>query len=145
MPAIHILHNIKNTTMQVYNYLKLFLVIIQTVIAMPKKQDICPGSPAWKHAKCKMLVTFQNNCSAVASEIILRLTSSAWIDPHNQGTYELLSQHENLISGQRITGGGQYTDLFTFSLDPGSDRDSGSCQVTACSESQVFSILDFYK
>ena len=107
----------------------------------------CPGSPAWKHASCKMIIKFQNTpCSTVQSEISLRLTSPSWIDPHNQGVYTQLEQSSDskggsLIKGQRLTGNQKYTDLFAFSLKP--DSDGSGCHVSACSESQVFSILDF--
>lgn len=106
----------------------------------------CPGSSAWTHAKCKMTVRFQQPCSTVISEINLRLTSPTWIDPHNRGTYSQISStpmspEHVLIKGSRLTGDGKYTDLFTFYTTD--LNESGSCEVHACSESQVFSILDF--
>lgn len=100
----------------------------------------CPGSPAWKHAKCEMKLHFHQSCTAVQSEINLRITSSAWIDPHNAGTYTQISAQNDTIQGSRQTGDGKYTDLFNFSF---SDVADSSCQVVACSESQVFSILDY--
>merc|ERR1711988_1669131 len=47
--------------------------------------------------------------------------------------------NSTVLSTQRVTGDGKYTDLQKFTLTT-----SGSgCSVAACSESQVFSILDF--
>lgn len=108
----------------------------------------CPGSPAWTNAKCKMTVLFQQPCTTVISEINLRLTSSTWIDPHNRGTYTQLSSSRNssnhiLVKGSRLTGDGKYTDLFTFYTTDKNSSSHPQCEVNACSESQVFSILDF--
>jgi len=109
----------------------------------------CPGSPAWTHAKCKMTVKFQQPCKTVISEINLRLTSPKWTDPHNRGTYTQLSSsrispNHMLVKGSRLTGDGKYTDLFTFyTIEKSSSSSSEQCEVNACSESQVFSILDF--
>jgi len=90
-------------------------------------------------------------CSIVAAEIRARLTDEHWIDPHNRGTYTLLNDTGKnsdsgddgatiVIQGKRLTGKQNYTDLFAFSL---SSDGASSCNVQACSESQVFSILDF--
>lgn len=117
----------------------------------------CPGSPSWQHAKCSMTVSFPSNtCAQVKEEIVLRLTQSSWIDPHNNGTYKLTSKSDggggggteaDVVTGERLTGDGKYTDKFVFTFTPeeseSSSSSSSGCQVTACSESQVFSILDF--
>jgi len=66
---------------------------------------------------------------------------NGWKDPHNGGTYTLMSgtADSQVISTKRLTGDGKYTDLQKFTLTA-----SGSgCSVSACSESQVFSILDY--
>jgi len=44
------------------------------------------------------------------------------------------------LRGNHLTGYGHYTDKFIFTFTDASD---GGCEVTACSESQVFSILDY--
>lgn len=123
------------TSQIILAFLSLFLSI-STV-----SSSSCPGSPSWKHAKCEMKVQFDQSCTAVQSEINLRLTSSAWVDPHNAGTYTQTSAAQNdTIQGSRITGDGKYTDLFNFSF---SDVADSKCEVVACSESQVFSVLDY--
>mmetsp|Transcript_14167 Transcript_14167/g.20231 ORF Transcript_14167/g.20231 Transcript_14167/m.20231 type:complete len:211 (+) Transcript_14167:95-727(+) len=112
----------------------------------------CRGSNALKYAKCLMKITFpKNSCDEVSTEIHARIQGEKeWIDPHNQGTYELdhkeLSSDKNLIYGSRRTGDGKYTDKFGFVLEPyisPTSKNHNGCEVEACSESQVFSILDF--
>eukprot|EP01083_Nonionella_stella_P194748 718082_1 len=72
----------------------------------------CPGSPSWQHAKCSMTVSFPSNtCAQVKEEIVLRLTQSSWIDPHNNGTYKLTSNSDGgteaeVVTGERLTGDG---------------------------------------
>lgn len=120
---------------------KTILILSSSLVCTSAKQDEhCPGSPAWKSAICKMTVQFQQPCTMVQSEINLRVTSPAWVDPHNAGKYAQISSRAGIIKGSRITGSGQYTDLFNFSLEDTADK---GCQVTTCSESQVFSIFDF--
>lgn len=90
-----------------------------------------------------MSVTFANNsCSDVATEMIARINGeNGWTDPHNKGTYDLLDGNStsSVIDTKRLTGDGKYTDLQRFSFAA-----SGSgCIVTACSESQVTSVVDY--
>ncbi len=111
-------------------------------------QPKCPGSPAWKHAKCVMTLKFPGaDCSTVQSEISQRLNDKSWIDPHNQGTYKQNNADASsgsVVEGERLTGDGKYTDKFMFTfVDGGTDGGASSCEVSACSESQCFSILDF--
>ena len=112
--------------------------------------DVCPGSKAWKSAKCRMKVSFSNDsCEYVELELMARLAGeNGWIDPHNHGEYKLINSYPSqssdgsnikVIEGSRLTGDRKYTDLFRFFLQ---DVTSG-CEVEACSQSQVFSILDF--
>mmetsp|Transcript_10166 Transcript_10166/g.15323 ORF Transcript_10166/g.15323 Transcript_10166/m.15323 type:complete len:198 (-) Transcript_10166:99-692(-) len=111
----------------------------------------CPGSPSWQHAKCSMMVSFPSHtCAQVREEITLRLTETSFIDPHNNGTYKLTSTTDDgsdggneVVTGERLTGDGKYTDKFVFTFTESLSSSSSGCQVTACSESQVFSILDF--
>jgi hypothetical protein len=108
----------------------------------------CPGSPSPVHASCEMTVTFpRTKCDAVREEILARLQGeNQWKDPHNGGVYTLLSDTTTTVTsvdathGSRRTGDGKYTDLFAFTF---TERESVGCTVKACSESQVFSILDF--
>merc|ERR1719424_2211059 len=63
-----------------------------------------------------------------------------WTDPHNGGTYSFSSTSESSIEGKRTTGDGKYTDKYDFSFETNA---SGGCDVSACSESQVMSVLDY--
>lgn len=92
----------------------------------------------------------QIDCKQVLEEITLRLKhENGWVDPHNNGKYELLSstgatdengQHVVLVKASRQTGSGMYTDLVNIQLKEDEDR---TCVLETCSESQVTSILDF--
>jgi len=100
----------------------------------------CPGSDAWIHAKCSMEVTFQESCNTVMTEMVARANGdSGWVDPHNGGTYSFTSTTPTDISGTRTTGDGKYTDKYDFSFEDS----NGGCKVSACSESQVNSVLDY--
>jgi len=118
------------------------LVLVMALASTAEGKIKCPPAPFISHASCKEEVTFSDSCDAVRSEISARVNGqySAWHDPHNNGTYTFTDNStETEWSLERLTGDGKYTDkiLFTFT-------DSGSgCFVTACSESQVFSILDY--
>jgi hypothetical protein len=91
----------------------------------------------------------QTECLKVLEEINLRLNhESSWVDPHNNGKYELLSsssatddngEHVVFVKASRQTGSGQYTDLLTIQL---TEREDHTCVLEACSESQVTSIFD---
>mmetsp|Transcript_2276 Transcript_2276/g.2575 ORF Transcript_2276/g.2575 Transcript_2276/m.2575 type:complete len:215 (+) Transcript_2276:120-764(+) len=111
----------------------------------------CPGSPSWQHAKCSMITIFPKGttCNLVQTEITSRILGvNGWTDPHNHGTYTLLNQVENQeenmtqITGSRLTGDGKYTDIFIFTLEDSPTNENG-CILRGCSESQVFSVLDF--
>jgi hypothetical protein len=101
----------------------------------------CPGSPFTFHAACQLEVQFSDACVVVQEEVINRVQGQydGWHDPHNNGTYTIISQSAESISLTRLTGDSRYLDkiLYTFS-----DKSAG-CYLKACSESQVFSILDF--
>ena len=66
-----------------------------------------------------------------------------WVDPHNAGTYSVMegSVEGKELHSKRVTGNKKYTDLqlFQFSESAGPKE----CVMTACSESQVTSYLDF--
>jgi hypothetical protein len=85
---------------------------------------------------------FINSCSTVQQEIKNRINGQKdgrWSDPHNNGTYTLISETVELFQIQRVTGDGKYTDLINFVFGA---VDNAQCNVFACSESQVFSIAD---
>ena len=87
-----------------------------------------------------MGVTFTDNtCHDIINEMNTRVTSDQWSDPHNGGTYSITNQTDTYLAGQRVTGDQKYTDKFDFTF---TTTDNG-CQVEACSESQVNSMLDF--
>ncbi|CAE8722588.1 unnamed protein product [Polarella glacialis] len=103
----------------------------------------CPGSSAFlHHASNHVTVTAQANCSDVMAEMEARvagIASGAWHDPHNRGTYSLLSQGDAELNFQRVTSNKKYTDKLTFTFV---DFPQGVCKISGCSESQVFSIGD---
>lgn len=113
-----------------------------SVTQLQVSNGVCPGSKAWVHAKTQLAVSFQNSCADVMKEVNLRVSSQAsgaWVDPHNKGKYTIASSTANAIHLHHLTGNGKYTDelILTFS------GSGNSCSVTACSESQVTSVLDF--
>eukprot|EP00440_Ansanella_granifera_P060462 gb/GFBE01065535.1/.p1 GENE.gb/GFBE01065535.1/~~gb/GFBE01065535.1/.p1 ORF type:complete len:177 (+),score=58.32 gb/GFBE01065535.1/:1-531(+) len=103
----------------------------------------CPGSPAFMHAKQQVKVEFsENGCKDVRDEMLARIAGkNGWVDPHNRGTYSLDGPQpsDSFLKVKRLTGDKKYTDKMLFKFEGG----QGTCQVTACSESQVFSVLDF--
>mmetsp|Transcript_6461 Transcript_6461/g.8907 ORF Transcript_6461/g.8907 Transcript_6461/m.8907 type:complete len:169 (+) Transcript_6461:147-653(+) len=119
------------------------LIIILLAFGAVAGAPSCPGSKAWIHAKCSLTATFpDSSCGDVATEIIARINGeNGWTDPHNGGTYTLTSGSEttSVLTTQRVTGNGKYTDLQKWTLS----GSGSSCEVAACSESQVTSILDF--
>jgi hypothetical protein len=134
----------------------LFLVTTVTIVSSETAESsvtdfgVCPGSAADVHAKCEMTVTFpQIECKKVLDEIDLRLKhENSWVDPHNNGKYEVLSMHskadENgkyvvFAEASRLTGSGGYTDLLNFQL---SQLEDETCVLKTCSESQGESVRD---
>jgi hypothetical protein len=105
----------------------------------PLTVTACPGSASAIHAKCEMGVQFSNSCDEVRAEIVGRIQSPTWTDPHNGGTYSLVSSNASYVSGTRLTGDKKYTDKFDFIFS----ASGTSCKVEACSESQVFSMIDY--
>lgn len=83
------------------------------------------------------------SCDAVRGEISKRVNGQygSWYDPHNNGTYSITdSSSSDSMSLSRLTGDKKYTDKMIFSY---AVMASGGCDVTACSESQVTSLLDY--
>lgn len=112
-----------------------------------KDNSPCRGSPAFVHAKCLMEITFPlMDCDNVQEEITRRIVGDyGWTDPHNNGLYQLDGSTRNgndgSIMGSHLSGNGQYTDLFGMTFTQ--DESTGNCVVSACSESQVTSVIDF--
>merc|ERR1719277_942039 len=64
---------------------------------------------------------------------------STWHDPHNNGTYSLISADTPKLQLSRLTGDRKYTDKMTLTLAEKDDQ----CMIEGCSESQSPSIADF--
>jgi len=94
------------------------------------------------HASAQVTLTADKSCDVVMAEMKARIAGQpgAWHDPHNNGQYALdASDDPSELHMHRVTGDKKYTDkqLFTFTNSP------GQCEITGCSESQVFSVADF--
>jgi len=123
-----------------------------SLLAMASSAQVCPGSPsAPVRAKCYMAVRFDQPCVRVRAEAEARIAAGPAFNPHNGGLYSLLtSSSPASLAGQRTTGSGSapthYTDRFTLTFNAsslaGGDGGEG-CLVSACSESQGLSYLDF--
>ncbi|CAJ1393614.1 unnamed protein product [Effrenium voratum] len=111
----------------------LSLLLLGTAAAMK-----CPGSKSWIHASTKVQAVADASCDDVMSEMIARVTSD-WKDPHNGGTYSVLSKADGELNLQRVTGNKKFTDKMTLTFS----QEGSQCAVNACSESQSFSIGDF--
>lgn len=98
----------------------------------------CPSSPAYVHASCKVEVSSPSSCDGVRNEILARVEGQfkKWQDPHNNGTYSVISIDESTVSLQRLTGNKKYTDKLTFSLE----SSTHGCMVYGCSESQALGL-----
>jgi len=106
----------------------------------------CPGSGAiFGHAKTQVTATAKASCVDVKAEIEARAGSKVWVDPHHGGIYSVISVTDTEIDTKRSTnpknspGGITFTDKQTFTL---SDK-AGTCEISACSESQGSSLKDF--
>lgn len=101
----------------------------------------CPSSGNPVHAGCEVEVNFQAGCDVAQAEIHARINgqmTGAWTDPHNAGNYTMLAETTELMQLQRTTGNQKYTDKINFLFKANGD----SCNLKACSRSQVFSIGD---
>jgi hypothetical protein len=94
----------------------------------------CPGSPSLVHAKCKITVRFEQPC-AVVEKVMAERVGAVHDCKTKPGTYK-----GTWRLGSRTTGDGKYVDKFKNSLAP---DDGGGCTLTACSESQSTSVLDY--
>eukprot|EP01061_Rhynchopus_euleeides_P026202 TRINITY_DN42892_c0_g1_i1.p2 TRINITY_DN42892_c0_g1~~TRINITY_DN42892_c0_g1_i1.p2 ORF type:complete len:170 (+),score=70.04 TRINITY_DN42892_c0_g1_i1:59-568(+) len=104
----------------------------------------CPGSPVGIHASCEVTATVNGSCADAFTEAKLRILLNAngsWVDPHNGGTYSIMSESTDVLNGKRLTGNKKYTDHFTMKFE--STGSSSSCNIVSCSESQSFSYLDY--
>eukprot|EP01060_Flectonema_neradi_P017786 TRINITY_DN24622_c0_g1_i1.p1 TRINITY_DN24622_c0_g1~~TRINITY_DN24622_c0_g1_i1.p1 ORF type:complete len:349 (+),score=59.85 TRINITY_DN24622_c0_g1_i1:46-1047(+) len=124
------------------------MLSVATIIAAGAAASYkCPGSSAFMYASCEVTTKVSGSCEQAVVEITARLLGlDGWTDPHNQGHYQLVSNTSSRIDGKRTTGGAphtpgkHYTDKFILTLSP---VDSNTCKISACSESQSTSALDF--
>jgi hypothetical protein len=134
-------------TVEMWNRISSFAYIFFSFLPMacsssPSSFE-CPPTPATVHAKCAMTVQFDQSCDVVRTELIARLgAENNWVDPHNQGTYTLSegSSDSNRLEASRLTGNKLYTDKLAFGFTDSSSP--SGCAVSACSVSQVTSVLD---
>eukprot|EP00435_Cladocopium_sp_Y103_P005896 s3997_g1.t3 len=105
------------------------LLLVSRVCAMK-----CPGSASFIHASAKVVAIADASCHDVHEEVLGRVKSPTWHDPHNGGTYTILSESSAEIDLKRLTGNKKYTDHLA----------GAPCgrMIMGCSESQVFSIAD---
>jgi len=122
---------------------RLVVVLVSATIALASK---CPGSAAFIHASCSVQADSATSCDNVMEEMKARIEGQykAWHDPHNNGTYKILSEDKTELlvtrtSGAKSFGGKTYTDKVLFELSQSAD----GCSVSACSESQGTSVGDF--
>lgn len=80
------------------------------------------------------------SCTEVKNEMLARVDGQydAWHDPHNNGTYSVISNGDYLELS-RTTANLQYTDKMDFTFTDGDN----TCTIEGCSESQVTSVADF--
>mmetsp|Transcript_92414 Transcript_92414/g.249301 ORF Transcript_92414/g.249301 Transcript_92414/m.249301 type:complete len:386 (-) Transcript_92414:54-1211(-) len=104
--------------------------------------EACPGSSSLVHARAQVTTTFPGTgCDDVRAEMKARIAGQGgWVDPHNGGTYTLLSESANGFSAERVTANKKYTDNMDFTFQASG---AGGCELQGCSESQVTSIADF--
>jgi len=114
--------------------------LLQLELASPSDM-LCPSTAAPLGLACGMRITTTAaaSCSTVLSEMKARVNGQygSWHDPHNNGTYSVQT-YGGTFSASRVTGNGQYTDKMIFTLSGSGD----TCQIEACSRSQVFSVAD---
>ena len=96
------------------------------------------------HAECRLTINFPSaRCDRVRAEAEARMNAGPTFDPHNGGTYSLLTSTDpSVLLGQRLTGSGSattYTDHFALTFSP----TAAGCSVTACSQSQGMSFYDY--
>lgn len=129
----------------VFAALAALLLAAASTVVSAGHESFCPGSASSVHARCSLTAEVAEPCPVALDEVRARLESGAnWMDPHNNGTYQLTHEAVSgsgyeVLEGQRRTGDGRYTDKFRLTFEPV----GSGCSVHACSESQVFSILDY--
>jgi len=126
-------------------------IVKQAPIKSPAAMK-CPGSGAiFGHARTQVTATAKASCAVVGAEIEARAGAlqrhhpARWVDPHNGGIYSVISSTDGELNTKRSTnpkhspGGITFTDKQTFTLVD----NAGTCEISACSESQGSSLKDF--
>mmetsp|Transcript_60585 Transcript_60585/g.161034 ORF Transcript_60585/g.161034 Transcript_60585/m.161034 type:complete len:184 (-) Transcript_60585:114-665(-) len=124
------------------------LVSVMSAIGLSVGTITCPGSASLVHASYQLQITSPASCEAVRSEMLARVAGqpNVWHDPHNNGTYSVVSNAGDLLElarkvGSVHHGGANNSDLMIFDFH--TETATGGCQFSGCSESQVFSIGDY--
>lgn len=123
----------------------MFAKMVVAVLLVAAAASECPGSAAWVRASARVEVRADQPCSTVVAEMRARVTNQGvvWHDPHNNGTYSILSDRfasDSQLELQRVTHSKKYTDKLMFTFHKKADN---VCYFFGCSESQVFSVMDY--
>ena len=119
-------------------FAKVFVLLVVSIAVALAAQPLdynCPASKSPVHAGCKVNTNFSNKCSEVQQEMKNRINGQKdgrWQDPHNNGTYAVISETTELFELSRTTGDGKYTDMINFVF--GEVANGVQCNVFACSE-----------
>jgi len=122
---------------------KVFPTKVPLELQLTSPSDVlCPSTaaPLGLATGMRITTTASASCSTVLSEMKARVGGQygSWYDPHNNGTYSVQA-FGGTFSASRVTGDGKYTDKMIFTLT----GSGASCQIEACSRSQVVSFSDF--
>ena len=122
--------------------------MIAAFMGLAVAKDYCPDSPEEIHAETYIEISAFATCAMVGEEILARVEANqqgSWVDPHNVGHYFLDESDYRQIDVHRETGtasipqGGPFTDKIRFTMT----QSGGTCEISACSASQVQSVTDF--
>lgn len=110
-------------------------------------RDLCPGYDCQRggtlgkalrmmgaHTKTQIITTFEGaNCDQVKKEVNARIQGEmGWLDPFNQGIYQLESATENQFNLEHLDGHYQHLDKVNLKFVQVGD----TCEVHGCSERQ---------
>ena len=78
-----------------------------TEVVITETPEICPGAKVWYgHARANVEASFDGSpCYVVRKEVRDRIAGvNGWSDPHNKGTYSIISETSDTIKMQRVSG-----------------------------------------
>eukprot|EP00039_Didymoeca_costata_P018126 m.332219 g.332219 ORF g.332219 m.332219 type:complete len:180 (-) comp16899_c0_seq1:22-561(-) len=118
------------------------VAVVVVALSLTATSFACVREISHLHAHCQLSVTVNTSCAAFALEASARMRGlNNWTDPHNGGTYSQVSANATYVQGSRLTNSQpQYKDDFDFML---TNSTPNTCTVTACSESEAYSYLDY--